>query len=160
MKTKCFLFVMIGLGVLTPGVGLAAESSSPLSARVPRETHTTSARSADLLRGNTVQMERSIAKSSQPGPIHTQTKHPTRNELHQHGPNKAATAANSGRMMNKTVNHFEPPAKSPIVGGTTALGPEMCRSRSANLAVLGGLNYASAKHSTAALDGAAMRRSP
>jgi hypothetical protein len=160
MKTARFLFTMVGFGALTLGVGFAAEPSSPPSERVPRENHASSVRSVGPGHGSRDHMERNSARSSQPGPLHTQTKRALGNGLHQPGLKRAATAANGGWMMNKIEHHHEQPAKLPGGSGTTAPWPGVTRSRSAAAAVIGGLTASSAKNSAAALDGTAIRRKP
>jgi hypothetical protein len=160
MKTARLLFTLVGLGAFTLVVDLTAEPSTEHSGRMPRENHPANVRSVDSAHGSSEQIKPNLARSSQPGPLHTQIKRTWGNEFHQSLLKKAATAANSGRMMNKIENHHEPLAKLPGYGGTTAPGPGPSRSRSTTLAVLGGLTTASAKNSMAALNGAAMKRKP
>jgi len=160
MKTIRFLFAVIASGILTLGVGLAADPARQPSERVPRENHPTSLRPAGPEHGNREQMEHNSAKSSQPGPLHIQSKRPPVNEPHQPGLQKSAAAANHGFWMNKPRNQHVQLAKLPSLGGAAAPEPGLHRSRSASPVALGGLSTASAKTSMASLDGAAFKRKP
>jgi hypothetical protein len=151
---------MIGLRALTLEVSVAAEPPRLPSERVPRENHPASLHPAEPLLGVREQMERNSVKSSQPGPLHTQTKHTSANEFHQPWLKKPATVASGKWMMNKTENHHQTLAKLTRSSGTTAAGPSASRSRSGTLEALGGSTTFKAKNSMAGLDGAAMKRKP
>jgi hypothetical protein len=160
MQTARFLFTIVGLGAFTLGRCLAAEPFTPPSERAPRENHPTGVRPADPVHGSRERREPNFASSSQTGPVKPQSKRTPPHELPQPMLKKAATAAHGAWMMNKIQNHHEPAAKLPGNAGATAPGPGISRNRNATPAVLGGLTTASAKHSTAALDGAAVKRKP
>jgi hypothetical protein len=158
MKTARILFIMVGVGTLTLGQGFAGEPSRQPSERALRENHATSVRPSGPRHGGEEQMEQNSARSSQTVPNKTQSKSPLPNEFAQPMLKKAPVAANGGWVMNKTGSHYEQPAKLPGNGGTIAPKPGVSRNRSATPAAIGGLTTSRAKNSTAALDGAAMKR--
>jgi len=160
MKTARFLFALIGSGALTPGVGFAGEPSSQPSEHYPHQEHATSVRPAGRVHGIGDQMDRNSKKNSRAVPINNQSKRAPVKELHQPGLNKTVPAAKGGLMMNKTRNNHEQPARLPVGRGTTAPLPGVVPARSATVAAIGGLAASSAKHSAAALNGAAIKRKP
>jgi hypothetical protein len=153
MKTSCILFAIIGLGAFSLESVFAAEPSRPPPERAPRKF-------ADRAHGSPARIEPNFAKSGLVAPFKAQSKRASPRQLAQPAPKKPATAANGVRMMHKTENHRGPLTLSPRYGGTATLGPGLSHSRSATPASLGGLTTTSAKHSTAALDGAAVTRKP
>lgn len=157
MKTARFFFSIIGFGALSMGVGLAAESPRPPSKDAPRLNAAKSVRPATLPRASEEHLHRSSIKSSQFGPLHPQSLHPSGNETHQPGPKKAANPAHSGLMMNKMEIHHEQLAKLPSSGAFTAPLTSSVRRRTANPAVNGGLIIPNSKSSTAALSGLAVK---
>jgi hypothetical protein len=164
MKTARILFTIAGFGAFTFGLCYAAEPSQPPAEQDSRQIHATGNRPANRIHDSRTQADpkpaplnhnsRASERSSPAGPIHTRTKHPSGNDLHQPGLKKAAPAANGGLMMSKTGNHCEQPAKLALGSGRTASLPGGVRTRSAAAAAIGGMAAASAKHSAAALNGA------
>ena len=140
MKTARLLLTIVALGALTLGRSYAGQPSKPPAEQNLRQLHATHDRPA-----------------SRQAPLKTPTQRASANELRPPGLKKAApTAAHGGWTRNKIENHHEP-AQGPGGGGTTAPWPGVSRHRSATTAALGGGRTSSAKNSTAALDGAAMR---
>ena len=90
----------------------------------------------------------------------TQTKQPSVSNLHQPGLNQAATAARDGLRMNTIGSQRQPPARLPVVSATTAPLPCTVRGRGAASATIGGLAASSARSSTAAINGAAIKPKP
>jgi hypothetical protein len=76
------------------------------------------------------------------------------------GLSKPATAAKDGLRLNPMGNQRQPPARLPVGSATTALLPGIVRGRGAAPATIGGLTASSARSSTAAINGAAMKRRP
>lgn len=170
MKMARLFFTIIGSGALTLGMGSAGEPPSQPSEQDSHAKHPASVRPADRVRGNGDQMDRRYSKSNSgrqtpdmrgpAGSFHTQSKSLPLHQLHQPELEGVATAANDGLMMNRMASHREPLAKLPAGTGTTAPWSGAVRGRGAATAVLGGAKASSAKNSTAALDGAAIKRKP
>ena len=72
---------------------------------------------------------------------------------------KAAPAANEGLMMSRIANQREPPARLPARAGPPRHCPAWFMAEAATGGV-GGTATANAKHSAAAVDGAAIKRKP
>jgi hypothetical protein len=165
MKTTRYLFTIIAFGALALGRSYAVEPAGKPSGQDLRQHH-----AADRMNDSGAQAERKVfqlhnngrapARTSQAGPVHIQSMHTSANGLHQPGLKKTASAANYKSMMNKTGSEHQQLARLSIGGGTTALSPGVVRGRSASAADTGGLSPSSVKHSTAALDGAAVGRRP
>jgi hypothetical protein len=162
MKTARLLLTIVALGALTLGRSYAGQPSKPPAEQNLRQLHATHDRPASPEQAERKQSlshnnGHASEKSSRQAPLKTPTQRASANELRPPGLKKAApTAAHGGWTRNKIENHHEP-AQGPGGGGTTAPWPGVSRHRSATTAALGGGRTSSAKNSTAALDGAAMR---
>jgi hypothetical protein len=170
MKNARFLFTIIGLAALTPGVGFAGEPASQPSEQNSQESHATTVRPADRMRGNGDPSDRTQSKVNDPvrasekisGPVSLtgQIKRAPANQLPRPVLKKAATAAKDGLTIHKTTNPRELAAKPPVGSGATAPTTILVRGRSAATAIIGGAAAASAKNSAAVVNGADIKRKP
>jgi hypothetical protein len=153
MKTARILFTIAGLAALTLATGFAAQPPSPRSERATRV-------SADRAHVGREQIAPNFAKRGLIGPLKAQSYRVPLHAPVQPALKKPAAGANGLWKPGRMENHHELLAQSPHNGGTAALGPGISRSRSETPAHLGGLTIASAKYSSAALDGTAFKRKP
>jgi hypothetical protein len=171
MKTARFLFTIVVLGALTPGLNYAGEPSKLPAEPKLRQIHPTTIRPADRAHDRIDQAHRphsslinpgpSTERSSQVSPKNNQTKSASGNPLHQPGMKKAPTAGNDGLMLNNTANHHQRAAKLPVGTGSTTPWTGVVRSRNATAALVGRVLITSnAKYSAGPLDGAAVKRKP
>jgi hypothetical protein len=177
MKMVHYLFAVVGFGVLTHGSSFAGEPSGQTSGQLPSENQTTSVRHAVSVPGSQSPGKtnkpdgkhskpkddnHASAKNSQAGSINVPTARPSANNLSQKLPqpvlSQAATAVETGLVMNKIGNHPESPAKLPIGSGTIAPLSGVVRSRVAAAPVIGGVAAANAKTPVAVINGTAMKR--
>lgn len=85
---------------------------------------------------------------------------PTVHDPHQPGLNQLSTARTDGLVWNKASRQPEQPAKLPIGSGTTAPLRSVVHERTVTAASIGGLAASSARHSTAVINGAGIKRKP
>jgi hypothetical protein len=157
MKTPRFLLIIIASGTLASRAGLATE---PSANRAPHETHPAASHPASELHPGKGSMERSVPKSSQPGPLHTQIKpNPTKEAL-QHDVKRTPAIIHSGVTMNKPVSLHEALAKWPENKSQMLAEPKLNHSRSTPAPIMSGLTMPAAKYSTASLNGTTFRRKP
>ena len=204
MKTTRFLFASAGFGVLTLGLSLAGEPSSP-PAQGPPEAQAASKPFACQTQSNPARDNRdhtdgtqskpkedshASGKDSQAGPTrkampthrpgqdrpkqaaigredpgrqrvnNTHTQRTSANDLPPPGLNKPATAAKDGLRLNTMGSQRQQPATLPVGSSTTAPLPGIVRGRGAAPATIGGLAASSARSSTAAINGAAIKPKP
>jgi hypothetical protein len=163
MRTTRFLLILIGWGGLTLGSGFAAEPSRPTSNQEARQNHSSSSHPAEPLPGSREQTEKIHAllnslrhvqpRSSQTGPLHISK--------------ETVSAANAGRIMNKTAGHpikaasyHELLAKLPVGRETAVPVSTLVHGRSLVAAAVGGPSASSAKTSLPGLNGASLKHKP
>ena len=157
MNTARFLLIIIASGTLASRVGLASE---PPANRAPHENHPAGAHPASELHPGKANMERSVPKSSQPGPLHTQIKPSPAKEALQHDVKRTPAIIHSGVTMNKPVSLHEPQDKFPENKSQMSPNPKLNHSRSASTPLMSGLTMPGTKYSAAALNGTTFRRKP
>jgi hypothetical protein len=155
--------LVFGVGVLSLGRSFAGESE-----RDARDKHTTSVHTAQPAQNKAVQANRThslsdgnahaVARSSPPNVSNLQPERAAPTKIHKPASKSAPAAASHRTTVNKLASHHEQPAQLPVRSETGPAVSGIGRGRSTTAGSVGGLMASSAKSSTAALDGAAMKR--
>jgi hypothetical protein len=153
MRIASIFFVMAGLGAFA----FRALATEPPPERL-RENHTTAAHPANSVHRGKEQVDRNNVKSGRPDALHTQAIHPLGTPRLQNSLKKPSPPAQVGLTTSKAGNLHQSISKPPEYGGI-APKPTVGRGN-AMPASIGGLTTANAKHSTAALNGATIKRGP
>jgi hypothetical protein len=140
MKTTRYFLKIIAFASLTCGLGFVGEPAKE-SAQGDRDqtdrTHSLSHNDGAAL-----------TKSRPASPINVQIKHTS-------GENKSYEV-----RLNKMQNYHAQPAKWAVGSGATATRRDILRSPSTTTVAIGGATAPNAKNSTAAVDGAGIKRKP
>ena len=168
--TRC-LFIIAGFGALTLGV-FAGEPASQSSKAETRENqnHSAAATAGNQARGKMGSLDGKLSKPKidgqaskkigQAGPLNIEPQRAPLNRLPQTELNKTGPAARPGVTISKTGNHLIEPPKLPVGSGTIAPSARMIRDRGASTAVIGGSAASNVKNSSAAVNGAGIKRKP
>jgi hypothetical protein len=169
MKTRRFLFVVLGFGALTLRLSFADEPAKASPQHDPHDKNTMPVHPAGPPRitGDRTDRKHFLLNAvghdsnwnSQPRSVPGLTKRTTANGFRPPVLKKPATAANQP-LLNKPATYSMPPARLLEGREIAAPFPHGVPGRAATAATLGGLTASSAKNSTAALNGTTLKRKP
>ena len=145
MKTARNLFAIMACGSLVLGRGYAIEPSARLGEEDAHKSHAASAHAAKGAQEN----GRAPEKSSKNA----------KNNLRQRATKMAPTVIVASKVS-KIESHPEQLGKLPVGSGTTAPRPGVVQRRDTTVAALNGAKASGAKHTAAAVDGAAVKPKP